>query len=426
MQTAVTTTIEDDNDEVEVKLTGTESTSEDGGSITYTATISQVANNDVTVTLNVGANGEAVSASNPALTITIPAGQLTADSSAIAVNKDADDGTTEDKFNENVSVSAAITAVSEDAVAGSVGSLENLTFDATAVTTTIEDDNDEVEVKLTGTESTSEDGGSITYTATISQVANNDVTVTLNVGANGEAVSASNPALTITIPAGQLTADSSAIAVNKDADDGTTEDKFNENVSVSAAITAVSEDAVAGSVGSLENLTFDATAVTTTIEDDNDEVEVKLTGTESTSEDGGSITYTATISQVANNDVTVTLNVGANGEAVSASNPALTITIPAGQLTADSSAIAVNKDADDGTTEDKFNENVSVSAAITAVSEDAVAGSVGSLENLTFDATAVTTTIEDDNDEVEVKLTGTESTSEDGGSITYTANYFLK
>ena len=54
----------------------------------------------------------------------------------------------------------------------------------------------------------------------------------------------------------------------------------------------------------------------------------------------------------------------------------------------------------------KFNENVSVSAAITAVSEDAVAGSVGSLENLTFDATAVTTTIEDDNDEVEVKLTG--------------------
>ena len=172
--------------------------------------------------------------------------------------------------------------------------------------------------------------------------------MTLNVGANGEAVSASNPALTITIPAGQLTADSSAIAVNKDADDGTTEDKFNENVSVSAAITAVSEDAVAGSVGSLENLTFDATAVTTTIEDDNDEVEVKLTGTESTSEDGGSITYTATISQVANNDVTVTLNVGANGEAVSASNPALTITIPAGQLTADSSAIAVNKDADDG------------------------------------------------------------------------------
>ena len=78
----------------------------------------------------------------------------------------------------------------------------------------------------------------------------------------------------------------------------------------------------------------------------------------------------------------MTLNVGANGEAVSASNPALTITIPAGQLTADSSAIAVSGD---------------VSTFITAVSEDAVAGSVGSLENLTFDGKVVLIGINDTN-----------------------------
>ncbi|WP_415837410.1 hypothetical protein, partial [Parendozoicomonas haliclonae] len=45
-----------------------------------------------------------------------------------------------------------------------------------------------------------------------------------------------------------------------------------------------------------ENLTFSEEEVVTAITDDQDEVTITLTATPTTSEDGGSITYTATLS----------------------------------------------------------------------------------------------------------------------------------
>ncbi|MCP4948993.1 MAG: hypothetical protein GY923_15975, partial [Aestuariibacter sp.] len=172
---------------------------------------------------------------------------------------------------------------------------------------------------LSATASTSEDGGTITYTAKLPDgvITNNAITVTLNVGANGETASNTNPALTITIAAGQSSGTVDA-TVARDNDDGSGEDKFIETDSLSAAISGVSE-ANAGTAGSLENLTFDDTAQTTTITNDNDEVEVTLSATASTSEDGGTITYTAKLPDgvITNNAITVTLNVGANGETAS-------------------------------------------------------------------------------------------------------------
>ncbi|NOR58398.1 MAG: hypothetical protein GQ474_07735, partial [Sulfurimonas sp.] len=193
-----------------------------------------------------------------------------------------------------------------DTITGTVagvtgGGYEEVTTgqDATAKIT---DTLDDTKVTLTATPSTNEDDGSIVYTATIENKAANDVTVTLDNG------------VVITIEKGELSGDSTAQPVTRDNDDVSGEDKYNETDSVSAKIVSATEEN-AGTAGSLEKLTFDDTPAVTTIVDDNDATKVTLTGTKSTSEDDGSIVYTATISQVANNDVTVTLNVGTDGQA---------------------------------------------------------------------------------------------------------------
>ena len=174
--------------------------------------------------------------------------------------------------------------------------------------------------------------------------------------------------------------------------EGKQDDIFNETDAISNKITAVSE-ANAGADGSLENLTFDGTAVSTTITDDSDANEVTLSATGSTSEDGGSITYTATIAAVANNDITVTTDEG-------------NITIDAGDLSGDL-VVAVNQD-------DICLLYTSDAADDTAVCE-ANAGADGSLKDLTFDGTAVRTTITDDSDANAVPLSAHGSTSEHDG-----------
>nr|WP_207388749.1 immunoglobulin-like domain-containing protein [Stutzerimonas kirkiae] len=299
-----------------------------------------------------------------------------------AVNRD-------DVYLENDSIANAITGVSE-ANAGQPGALENLGFDSTAVSTEILDDSDPVTVKLTATASTSEDGGSITYTASLVDANNNPVTtnnaisVTLQ---NGE---------TITIAA-NASSGSVDTAVNRD-------DVYLENDSIANAITGVSE-ANAGQPGALENLGFDSTAVSTEILDDSDPVTVKLTATASTSEDGGSITYTASLVDANNNPVTT--------------NNAISVTLQNGEIitiaaNASSGSVdtAVNRD-------DVYLENDSIANAITGVSE-ANAGQPGALENLGFDSTAVSTEILDDSDPVYAQISVDKSAVFEGGALTYT------
>ncbi|PRM86781.1 hypothetical protein CJ671_11185, partial [Aliarcobacter cryaerophilus] len=84
---------------------------------------------------------------------------------------------------------------------------------------------------------------------------------------------------------------------------------YNEDDSISNKIISVSQENPT-SVGSFEKLEFDGTTVTNKITDDEDPATVTLTSSTSltdgsTSEDGGSITYTATLSHEAKNDVTV-------------------------------------------------------------------------------------------------------------------------
>ncbi|RWS47750.1 hypothetical protein CKA56_16150, partial [Arcobacter venerupis] len=153
--------------------------------------------------------------------------------------------------------------------------------------------------------------------------------------------------------------------------------------------------------GGFENI--DKTAITSTkVVDTIDTVKVILEATTSTSEDGGSITYTAKLVDadgkpvVAKEAVVVTLE---NGE---------TITIEANSSEGTSSPVAVNRD-------DVYKETDSITNSIKGVTGGE------SFEKLQADTSEVSTEIKDDEDPVKVKLEGSSEVVE-GQNATYTVS----
>ncbi|MCK1794430.1 immunoglobulin-like domain-containing protein, partial [Pseudomonas violetae] len=141
--------------------------------------------------------------------------------------------------------------------------------------------------------STVVEGGAITYTATLTNPAGTPVTVTLSNGS------------VITIGAGQTTG---SVVVETPAND-----VYVNGSTVSTTITGATG-------GNFENLVPSTTPAVTTITDSIDATAVTLTAG-STVVEGGSITYTATLTNPAGTPVTVTLSNGS------------VITIGAGQTT---------------------------------------------------------------------------------------------
>ena len=133
----------------------------------------------------------------------------------------------------------------------------------------------------------------MTYTATLTNAAQGDVTVTLD---NGE---------TITIADGATTG---TVDVTVAAD----EDVYTDASSISASITGATG-------GNFENLAVDSTAATTAITDTIDTTTVSLSATD-VNDDAESVTFTATLSNTGETDVTITTDQGS-------------ILIVAGQLT---------------------------------------------------------------------------------------------
>ena len=317
----------------------------------FTVSLSMALDEDMLVTLSNGA------------TVTIPKGST----SVPYVNGTQGDDVYIDPGQISVSISSAVPQGP---------TLISVNVDSDPAVVNVTDTIDPVTVKLSATPSTSEDGGSITYTVRLEKSGGtavttaNAITVTL---ANGEV---------ITIPAGASTADSAPVAVNRD-------DVIREIDAIANSIASVVE-ANAGTPGAFENLTYDSTPVSTQILDDSDPVTVKLSATPSTSEDGGSITYTVRLEKSGGtavttaNAITVTL---ANGEV---------ITIPAGASTADSAPVAVNRD-------DVWVETDAIANSIASVVE-ANAGTPGAFESLIFDTTPVSTQVLDDVDPVTVGI----------------------
>ncbi|WP_213942332.1 immunoglobulin-like domain-containing protein, partial [Pseudomonas sp. dw_612] len=301
------TDVTDTIDTSTVNLTAT-STVAEGGTVVYTASVSApVTGSPVVVTLS---NGQ---------TITIPVGASSGSVNFVAPN-------------DALAGGGALSVKIDDAKGGNY---EKLDVDGKPAETSVTDTPDTTNLSLSATDSVAE-GGSIVYTATLTNAAGTPVTVTLSNGA------------VITIDAGKTTG---TVTVPAPADD-----VYKDAGKVEATISTATG-------GNFENLVPSTAPAVTTVSDTIDTSTVTLTATNSVAE-GGTLVYTATVgAPVTGTPVIVTL---ANGQS---------ITIDIGKTTGTVNAIAPN---------DVLNGHAPLTTSITNVSG-------GNYENLVADKTPVST-----------------------------------
>uniref|UniRef100_UPI00286B97B2 retention module-containing protein n=1 Tax=Pseudomonas sp. TaxID=306 RepID=UPI00286B97B2 len=335
--TPAVTTITDSADNTGLSLSASTEVAE-GGQITYTATLTNPAGTPVIVTLSNGA------------VITIAAN---ATSGSVTVDAPKDDA-----YIDAGKVSATISTATG-------GNFENLVPSTVPAVTEVTDTINTSTVSLTANGTVAE-GGTVVYTASVTApVTGSPVVVTLS---NGQS---------ITIPVGSSSASVNFIAPN---------DALAGGGSLSVKI----DDAKGGNY---EKLEVNGKPADTSITDTADTTTLSLTATDSVAE-GGSIVYTATLTNAAGTPVTVTLSNGA------------VITIAA-NATSGSVTVAAPKD-------DVYKDTGKVEATI----KDA---SGGNFENLVKDPAAAVTEVTDTTNTSTVSLTANGSVAE-GGTVVYTAS----
>ncbi|WP_219012819.1 retention module-containing protein, partial [Shewanella algae] len=330
---SVDTQVNDTIDTTTVTLTAPAEVNE-GGQITYTATVNNAPETDLILTLSNGAS------------ITIAAGQT---SGTVTV-----DAPTDDVYQDGETLTVNVTGAQG-------GNYENLDL-GNSVDTQVNDTIDTTTVTLTAPAEVNE-GGQITYTATVNNAPETDLVLTLSNGAS------------ITIAAGQT---SGTVTV-----DAPTDDVYLDGEILTVGIT----DAQGGNYENLDTSDTASTQVNDTI----DTTTVTLTAPAQVNE-GGQISYTATVNNAPETDLVLTLSNGAS------------VTIAAGQT---SGTVTV-----DAPTDDVYQDGETLTVGIT----DAQGGNYENLDTSDTASTQVNDTI----DTTTVTLTAPAEVNE-GGQISYTA-----
>ncbi|MDG9886611.1 type I secretion C-terminal target domain-containing protein, partial [Pseudomonas sp. GD04058] len=341
VSTGTTTTTVTDSpsnlDTTNVTLTAT-NTVQEGGQITYTAKLSNPAGSAMTVTLS---NGSTINIAKG-----LSEGSVTVDAPKNSVYVDA------------TNVSTSITATTG-------GDFEKVNVSSAPAVTSVTDTIDTSTVTLSATPSVIE-GGTVVYTATVSSpVTVAPLVISL---ANGQS---------ITIPVNATSGSVNYTAPNN---------PYTSNPTLTNSITGVSG-------GNFEKLEASGTTTTTVTDGPIDTTTVSLSATGSVQE-GGQITYTATLTNPAASPVTVTLSNGS------------TIVIGKDQL---SSSITLPAPADT-----PYIDASSISTKITGASG-------GGFENLAYNATPAVTQVTDTNTPTTISISGSTLVAE-GATGSYTIN----
>jgi hypothetical protein len=292
---------------------------EDGSAITLTATLSGVADEDVTVPIDT--SGTATEGTDYAAIsdITISAGSTTGTATITPTDDSISEGA------ETLIVSLG-TLSGADATAGSTSSL-TLNF--------VDDDVPNITLTASSTSISENSGSSITLTVTTSMVATEDIVVSL--AAAGTATSGTDyTALpsSLTIAAGQTTKTASFTPIDDSLYDATSNE---------TAIISIS------SVSGGNALESGDQSVTLTITDNESAPTVTLaSNVTSMNEDGGSATITATLSAATYDNVVVSIGYSGSATADTDYTNAPTITIPAGDTSASITGSAVSDDVYEG------------------------------------------------------------------------------
>ncbi|RXU58437.1 large adhesive protein, partial [Pseudomonas protegens] len=305
--------------------------------------------------------------------ITIPVGETTGSVSITAPN---------DVLVGHTPLTNSITNVSG-------GNYENLVADKSPVSTTVTDTVDTTSVSLSATGTVAE-GGSIIYTATLTNAAGTPVTVTLSNGA------------VINIAAGKTTG---TVTVAAPADD-----VYIDAGKVNASITSATG-------GNFEKLVPDTTPAVTNVTDTVDTTSVGITGSTSVTE-GQTASYTVSLTHPAQTEVTLKISYSGTATDGSDFSGVYTVKIPAGASSATFNVATI----DDKITEGTENFVVKIDSATGGNFENLVVGSNNSVTTSIIDNDAPPVIDLDANNSsgatgADYKVTFTEGTAGPGVSI---------
>lgn len=296
-----------DNDMTEVSIAD-QTANEGDGTIDFEVSLSNIASQDITVTVNT-TDGTADGTDFTALTdatVTIPAGQSSATASVILNDDDLVEAT------ENFTIT-----ISDPQLNGA--SNADVTLGNATATGSIED-NDETEISIADVTLAEEDG-TATFTVSLTQTASQDITIVINTspGTAGNSDFEEVDDLTVTIPAGQTSATFDVTITNDEIVEA--DETFN---------ILVSNVRFGGEPN--ENVTVASGAITGTITNVADQAQISIADN-TANESEGTLEFVVSTDKVASQDISVTINT-ATGTATAADFDALsdaTVTIPAGQ-----------------------------------------------------------------------------------------------